>query len=601
MQDQKLYIEPGDCNQCYRCIRVCPVKAIRMLDNEAVIDDDLCVGCSLCEKGCPQGLIKRGLVVGDVERAIDTGARVVASLHWSWFLRFRGVSSGALSAAFRALGFDSVSESLWGLRLYNETFRARQVSSVAYADASCRGGMVIGAQCAVARSMVRRYWGELDDCVCDIADPMTLHARLIRAWYGDQGVRVVYVAPCVGYADYAQDGDLVISFDQLQGWLSERGVSLSQAQGCGSSCGSSAGSSVGSSVGSSDVSSDGLSASSCAEFHEESSDGYCAAPSEGFYPGPCPWQEPLPWGGNVIRSHDLQEARELLQGAKRGDDVMLDLMACRGCVASCSAEAGWCSVADYMLSREHFAAKESLSDRSMPVIDTSAVKSAKFCVTAGAIEEVAEDRVLEALESLSKFEPYDHHNCNACGYGTCVDFARAMARGMVTRQMCLSYSRSQMYRKYTALMERMPSGVMLVDGALRVIHSNSNMVRIMGGDARLVYDASRGLKGADVAKLVSFSSMIERVLESGSDVLDVEVEHDEKLLRVSVFSIEPGKSVCVVASNLLLGDVLDNQIITQTQQAIEENQRAVQQIAQLLGQSAARTQRVLHTITLKRK
>lgn len=546
MENQKLYIEQGDCDQCYRCIRVCPVKAIQMCGTQASIDDSLCVGCSLCEGGCPQGLIKSRSVVQEVEQLIDSGASVVASLHWSWFLHFGDVSSGAVCAAFKELGFDSVSEALWGLTLYNETLKNILASSKNH-------GLIISSECAVARSMVQRHFGELDDCVADVANAMTLHARLIRAWYKDQGVKVVYVAPCAGYVDYVEHGDLVISFDQLKEWISSRVINLSDTENC---------------------------------------------QSEDFYPAPCPWVAPLQPKDNVIRTYNLDDACRLLSKVNKQDNVVLDLMACTGCVANCSFEAQWRSVADYMSARRHFAAKQYLEKQHLPQVDTSAIKQDKSMPQR---VEVGQLQITEALESLAKFQPYDHHNCNACGYGTCVDFARAMVRGMVTREMCLSYSRSQMYRKYTALIERMPSGVMLVDGDMKVIQANANMARIMGGDAKLVYDASRGLKGADVTKLVSFSEMIIKVLESGVDALEVEVEHDQKLLRVSVFSVEKGKTVCVVASNLLLGDVLDNQIIVQTQQAIEENQKAVQQIAQLLGQSAARTQRVLHTITLKRK
>lgn len=547
MEEQKLYIEQGDCHQCYRCIRVCPVKAIQMQGTQASIDQRLCVGCSLCEKGCPQGLIKRTDVVQSVECAIDSGVKVVASLHWSWFLHFGDACQGAVCSALRELGFDQVSEALWGLKLYNETFR-EMVSARPEGQ-----GVIIGSECAVARSVVHRHFSNLDDSVADLANAMTLHARLIREWYKGQSVRVVYIAPCAEYADYTEHGDMVMSFDQLKQWMGSRAVSVDQSESC---------------------------------------------LLDGFYPSPCPGVTPLTNEGNMIRTYNLADSLKLLSGVKKEDNVVLDLMACRGCVANCSAEAQWLSVEDYMLAHKHFGAKQQLQNQPLPLVDTSAVKQDQPKPKG---KEASDSQVAEALESLAKFEPYDHHNCNACGYGTCVDFARAMVRGMVTHEMCLSYSRSQMYRKYTALIERMPSGVMLVDGAMKVIQANANMARIMGGEAKLVYDASRGLKGADVAKLVSFSHLIEKVLESGVDAIEVEVEHDEKLLRVSVFSIEKGKTVCVVASNLLLGDVLDNQIVVQAQQAIEENQKVVQQIAQLLGQSAARTQRVLHTITLKRK
>ncbi len=40
------------------CSRVCPVGAIEISNDLAVVHEDLCIGCGLCAKTCPRGLIK---------------------------------------------------------------------------------------------------------------------------------------------------------------------------------------------------------------------------------------------------------------------------------------------------------------------------------------------------------------------------------------------------------------------------------------------------------------------------------------------------------------------------------------------------------------
>ena len=46
------------CRDCYRCVRVCPVKAIGIHDNQAWVDPERCILCGTCVKECSarQGL-----------------------------------------------------------------------------------------------------------------------------------------------------------------------------------------------------------------------------------------------------------------------------------------------------------------------------------------------------------------------------------------------------------------------------------------------------------------------------------------------------------------------------------------------------------------
>ena len=54
------------CIACRMCAKVCPVNAIDVSDNLAVIDPEKCINCGECEKVCPQNCIS------------DSRARVLA-------------------------------------------------------------------------------------------------------------------------------------------------------------------------------------------------------------------------------------------------------------------------------------------------------------------------------------------------------------------------------------------------------------------------------------------------------------------------------------------------------------------------------------------
>jgi len=47
--------EPAKCSRCGICERVCPVKAIEVKPEGAIVDDIRCVGCGLCASLCPSG------------------------------------------------------------------------------------------------------------------------------------------------------------------------------------------------------------------------------------------------------------------------------------------------------------------------------------------------------------------------------------------------------------------------------------------------------------------------------------------------------------------------------------------------------------------
>jgi electron transfer flavoprotein alpha subunit len=49
----KIEVIKAKCTGCTLCVRECPVEAIRMLDEKAVIDLDTCILCGACEKVCP--------------------------------------------------------------------------------------------------------------------------------------------------------------------------------------------------------------------------------------------------------------------------------------------------------------------------------------------------------------------------------------------------------------------------------------------------------------------------------------------------------------------------------------------------------------------
>ena len=70
----------ADCKDCYRCLRVCPVKAISVKGGQAKVREESCILCGRCVLECPQ---QAKLIRSEVYKVIDylsTGQKVVLSI-----------------------------------------------------------------------------------------------------------------------------------------------------------------------------------------------------------------------------------------------------------------------------------------------------------------------------------------------------------------------------------------------------------------------------------------------------------------------------------------------------------------------------------------
>jgi len=48
---------PEKCTGCGKCVEVCPIEAIRLVEGVAVIDPEVCDADGLCLPACPEGAI----------------------------------------------------------------------------------------------------------------------------------------------------------------------------------------------------------------------------------------------------------------------------------------------------------------------------------------------------------------------------------------------------------------------------------------------------------------------------------------------------------------------------------------------------------------
>ncbi|MBU1082261.1 MAG: PAS domain-containing protein [Spirochaetes bacterium] len=560
--------ESAACQDCYKCVRECPVKAISVAGGKASIVPELCVLCGHCVEVCPAGAKK---VRSDLERAkalIAMKPAVAASLAPSFAAEFPDLSPERLVAALRALGFALVSETAWGADSVSRSLAAE----LSGARDSGPGRVILSSACPVVNDYILLYRPELAGFLSPLASPLGAHAAELKASLGP-GSAVVFIGPCIGKKREADRSggavDAAVTFRELRAWFEQAGVDPRRAV---------------------PSEQDAFYPRRAAKGSLYPVDGGMIAGIKKYAPG---------LSAQCVSYSGLGQIERALDGLESYDGlspIFLELLACEGgCVNGPEAAHRSGSVRKRLAVLEY--ARSSADRRDAPAAPSVLRESAPV-----PRESSDDGAVVEALRSIGKNSPDDELNCSSCGYDSCRSFAAAMLSGKAERTMCVSYMRALAQKKANALIKAMPSGVVLVDTALKVVECNRAFARLLGPDAERLFDAKPGLEGADLRKLAPFWQVFEAAfaegafLSGGRDTLGRDVKFDGRVLSGSVFSVEPGLVVGGIFQDVTVPWIRKDRVVSQARAVIRRNVATVQKIAYLLGENAAESEAILQSI-----
>ena len=83
-----VYTEKTECQDCYKCIRRCPVKAIRVENSHAAVMGELCIACGRCVINCPAHAKRYRDDRAYVKQILTLKSRVIVSLAPSFISEF---------------------------------------------------------------------------------------------------------------------------------------------------------------------------------------------------------------------------------------------------------------------------------------------------------------------------------------------------------------------------------------------------------------------------------------------------------------------------------------------------------------------------------
>lgn len=212
------------CRDCYRCVRVCPVKAIRIKEGQARVDGDRCIVCGTCVRECPQRAKQVRCDLPRVQEMLAGHGTKIASVAPSYVAAFPDYGGGLLPALLKELGFDLVTETAVGAEMV-----AKATAKLVAEEQETH----IASACPALVGMIARYYPWAVDKITPIVSPMIAHARYLKGKYG-QDARVVFIGPCpakkseADQPDVAGAVDAVITFEELRVWMSERSIKKDQ-------------------------------------------------------------------------------------------------------------------------------------------------------------------------------------------------------------------------------------------------------------------------------------------------------------------------------------------------------------------------------------
>ncbi len=555
-----VYTEPENCQDCYKCIRECPVKAIKVEDNKASIIEERCICCGHCTLICPTGAkkVRDGLSKAKYLLGRYPG-KVYLSLAPSYVSEFGETSVSELIAAIKSLGFEGVSETAIGAELVSAATERHIKESEEV--------LHISSACPVIVEFINKYAPDYTSNITPIVSPMLAHAKMLREIYGDD-IKIIFAGPCIGKKSESDSHnelvDVAITFSDLYEWL-KRDTNYNSAK--------------------STTKADDI-------FVPYPSRSGALYPVEGgMLLGLKKSKNPV----HYMAFSGLSAVKDVLDGLnnrKFKEPVFLELLACSGGCVNGPAKLNKSSVAGKRYDVIEKSEKGETS-RDFSNLDLSIAYVSDSKESAHNFPELA---IKEALASVGKLSQQDELNCSSCGYDSCRDFAVAMLEGNAESNMCASYMRKIAHDKATVLLQKIPAGVILVNSYLKVVDLNRNFAIYMGEDTLSTYDLLPGMSGASIKKICPFETYFETVITTGEEIRERRINKNGKIWLLSIYNIQRHRLVFGLLQDLHEPAVRKDWILEKTSEVILNHMTTVQKVAGLLGENAAFTDSTLRSI-----
>ena len=541
-----LTLKKSNCKNCYKCIRHCPVKAIRFSGNQAHIIGNECILCGQCFVVCPQNAKE---IVDETEKAkvlLQSGDPVIVSLAPSFIANYEGVGINAMRKALKQLGFYDVEETAIGATIVKTEYERMLKED--------ERDVIITSCCHSINLLIQKHYPQALEYLADVVSPMQAHCKDIKSRFPN--AKTVFIGPCVAKKDEAEhyEGivDAVLTFEELTEWFKAENI----------------------------------------ELEKEMDNDICSRAR--FFPTT----------GGILKTmaQDIPGYTYLaLDGVENCIAALKDIIdgKIHKCFIEMSACVGSCvggpvmekyhrssAVKDYIAVSGYAGTKD---------FEVSQPKANELKKNFGYIElrsQMPSDMEIQnVLRQMGKFKPSQELNCGSCGYNTCREKAIAIIQGKAEISMCLPFLKDKAESFSDAIVKNTPNGLIVLNEQLEVQQINDAARKMMN------IRSANDIVGDQVVRILD-PAVFMNVLRDKRNVRDERVylaEYRRYVEQSVVYDQDSRLLICIMRDITDEQDErekkekISRQTIEVADKVVEKQMRIVQDIASLLGETAAET------------
>ncbi|MBQ2991441.1 MAG: 4Fe-4S binding protein [Clostridia bacterium] len=540
-----LTLKKSNCKNCYKCIRSCPVKSIRFSGNQAHIIKDECILCGHCFVACPQNAKQ---IVDETEKVkvlLQSGEPVIASLAPSFVANYEGIGIASMREALKKLGFHDAEETAIGATIVKTEYERMLRED--------NKDIVISSCCHSVNLLIQKYFPVALQYLADVLSPMQAHCQSIKRRIPN--AKTVFIGPCVAKKDEADHYkgvvDAVLTFEELTNWLGKEGITLRQELD-----------------------------------HEEESRAR-------FFPvtgGVLKTMKQEPDRYTYLAIDGVENCIEALKDIESGKihHCFIEMNACSGgCISGPVMEKYHKNpIKDYIAVSNYAGTKDF--DVQQP--DFMRLRKS-FSLIERENVMPSETEIQRILRQMGKFKPSQELNCGSCGYNTCREKAIAIYHGKAEASMCLPYLKDKAESFSDAIVKNTPNGLIVLNEDLEVQQINAAARKIMN------IRAASDVLGEPVVRILD-PMIFMNALESRLGVVEQReylAEYKRYVEETVMHDKESHLLICIMRDvtreerEREKKENISRQTIEVADKVVDKQMRIVQEIASLLGETAAET------------
>lgn len=555
-----LQFHTANCKNCYKCIRNCPVKAIRVQNQQAQIIEEQCVLCEKCTSVCPQHAKVEHNDIPDIQKEIAAGKKVIASVHPAYLFRYGWNSIHSLEKCLQKIGFWKVFDAAQGAFMMKEKYTQ-------FLEIQQQKKLVISSNCPVIVRMIEKKYPRIKEYLAPVYSMMQMHTEYLKEQYPE--AILVYVSPCISVMSELNEPqahmDYVITFRELSNWMND--VPENYLEEC------------------------------------EKKEIYLSrmtAVAGGLI------QTMIPVAGQKYLSVDgIDQCKEILRELQTGgyENYFIEMNACKnGCIGGPYSQKREKKLLDALIGIRESSMENGQPDYQRDYhIEIPEIPERKFVqeeIYPG--KTVTKEQITHVLQEMGKYTKEDELNCGACGYDTCREKAVAVIQGKAEVSMCIPYMREKQEDYANIIINAMPGLLVTVDYDLNIVQLNKA--------ANDLFDITRKkhLLGKQAGEIMDDYAMVNMIAFEREIVQDcIYLEEQKRYIERVLTNDRKNKLILCIMKDVTKEKEWEKKqkrakinAVQMADKLAEEQLRIVHEIASLLGETAADTKVAVEDLKL---